>query len=261
MSERAANAVGLARFWKAFEPVDAPHVHEADRQLVLREPYRTYTTVEAYIASDDFGEPGPELQLGVLPAPFAGDLDQADIFILLLNPGFDTVDLYDRDSAFRDAYARTLRQDLAGEAFPFVYLNPAYCWTGAYRWWERKLRDTVQHLAERRQVSYLSALKLLSQHLAAIELVPYHSVSGPSHKLQHLPSANTARDFVHNTLLPRAHDGEVTLIVTRSVSLWGLDKARDESGSIIIYGAGHSRGASLTAASAGGEAILERLSP
>ena len=53
------------------------------------------------------------LHLGLLPMPFAGRLDRADIFILLLNPGFRPSDYFAefRDEAFRKAWSDNIRQE------------------------------------------------------------------------------------------------------------------------------------------------------
>lgn len=250
----------LADFWQNFEASAPPFIHPLDRDIVLKCPNRTFTKTEEYVASDDFGNPGSVLQLGLLPVPYAGDLSKADVFILLLNPGFDAVDIYGEADVheFRDATLRMLEQDLADEEFPFIFLNPRFCWSGGYRWWERKLHDVTANVAEKTACSYLHALKLVSQHLAAVELIPYHSATRPGGSLERLPSANAAKAFVRDELLPKAQRGDLTLIVTRQVLNWGILPA-DVRGDVVVYDAGHARGASLSTTSTGGKVILSLL--
>lgn len=250
----------LAKFWHAFNTLEAPYVHPLDRDLVLKQPHRLYSSTETYIASEDFGSPGSLLQLGLLPVPYAGDLGKADIFVLLLNPGFDTVDLYGEadEPAFHNATLQMIKQDQSDEDFPFMFLNPKFCWSGGYRWWEKKVRDVTAKISEKKEISYLDALKVMSQHLAAVELIPYHSATRPGGSLEKLPSAMAAKAFVRDELLPKAQRGELTLIVTRQVLNWGILPA-DVQGDVVVYDAGHARGASLSTASSGGRAVLRRI--
>lgn len=254
------SACSLAAFWQHFDSTTPPYTHPLDREIVLKLPHRVYSTTEDYVSSEDFGNPGSLLQLGLLPVPYAGDLAKADIFILLLNPGFDTVDIYGENdvSDFREATTRMLNQDLANEEFPFIFLNPKFCWSGGYRWWERKLHDVAATYANTKGVSYLEALRVVSQHLVAIELIPYHSASSPPGAVRKAPSAIEAQRFVKEVILPRARLGQVTVIVTRQAATWGLTASKGEPG-IVVYDGGHARGASLSTNSAGGQAILRRL--
>ena len=212
------------------------------------------------MACDRFGDPDDRrLHLSVPPQPFCGDLRRADIFILLLNPGLNISDYYAQThrQEFRHAYRRMLAHDMEGLEFPFIFLNPAYCWHGGYQWWEGKLRDITTFIAKRRFGGrYLEALRSLSTRLAAVELVPYHSRSFAAHRLiEELPSAKAAKAFVQGDLVPAATQDKATIIVTRQVTEWGLPKTVSN---VVQYEGGHTRGASLSLKSRGGEAILRR---
>jgi hypothetical protein len=256
----AALASSLATFWQAFQPGDPPFVHPADLAAVAKYAKAVIRTVEEHSRRAYFGNEAGMLQLGLLPAPFAGDLGRADIFILMLNPGFEIADFYaGSQHAYAAATEQTLRQDLSNEEFPFMHLNPEFCWSGGYRWWSKKLHDVARTYVALKGCSYREALATLSQHIASIELIPYHSVSGPSGALSKLPSAKAALAFVQNELLPTARRGEVTLIVTRKVAAWGIVADAETAKDIVIYGGGAARGAHLTSTTSGGEAILRRL--
>ncbi|HET9394211.1 MAG TPA: hypothetical protein VFO29_11915 [Candidatus Rubrimentiphilum sp.] len=248
-------------FWRRYDKRKPPFVHPDDEPALKRHPSCVFTSLEEYVQSRQFGVRDGTLHFGLHPAPFSGDLTTADIFVLLLNPGFDTVDIYGEYSVpeFRRATEKTLAQDLKGENFPFVYLDPQYCWSGAYRWWERKLRDVLSVLAFQKSVRYYDALKICSEHLATIELIPYHSASAPR-ALERLPSATAAKEYVRTNLVPRAHRGEITLIVTRQIGNWGVEIPTEPTQDIVLYDTGLTRGAPLTSSSPGGAAILRRLS-
>lgn len=178
----------------------------------------------------------------------------------MLNPGFGIADLHAEHEMpdFSRAVTTTFQQDLADEEYPFVYLNPRYCASGAYQWWGPKLRDIALRVSEEHSCLYADALKAVSQRIACIELIPYHCAGGPSPKLQKLPSATTAKNYVREELWPRAKAGEVLLIAARSIKPWGFSPT-ESSENVIVYGKGQVRGSSFSLRSPGGGAILRRL--
>lgn len=249
----------LTSFWSRYCPANAPFVHPEDEGVVLRLPHDNFTTVEQLVSSDRFGSEGSRLELGLIPAPYAGDLTRAEIFVLMLNPGFSAADLYGEGEVpeYRDAMLRTLHQDLSDEEFPFIHLNPRFCWSGGYRWWEKKLRDLALALIAD-EGSYYNALRKLSQRIAAIELMPYHSLVCASSILPKLRSVRLAKEYVQDVLVPCARRREIALVVTRQAKAW-LGGGFKPTGDIVVYDAAHARGASLSIKSAGGVAILKRL--
>lgn len=255
-------ASGLADFWREFDSENPPFIHPADRAVIEARQGRDhrFDSLEAFVNSPAFGDPGRGLHLHLLPLPFAGDLANADIFILLLNPGFETADYVagGHGSTLRAACADTIRQRVSDSAFPFFFLDPQFCWSGGYRWWEGKLRGVLAEFARLRGVSYLEALKALSRRMAVLEYFPYSSNSGPE-GLRELPSSAAARAYVHDAVLPRARMGELTLVVTRQSNAWGITAQDDNGSDIIVYGGGETRAAHLSTGSRGGKAILKRL--
>lgn len=261
--------MSLIRFWNDFAPRHgSPHIHPKDADLILKKGRSVldlpYANFRQFVRSERFGDfKDRRFHLSLLPVPYAGDLRKADIFILLLNPGFNFVDHYAEYEAsqFRARLLQNLRQKNHDAKFPFLYLDPNYCWHSGFMWWERKFREVGKILAEQKyQGSCLAALKELSQRVAAIELVPYHSTSFADHKLveQGLPSSVAAQNFVKANLLPRAAAGKATIIVTRRPHDWGLAPMRKHRG-VICYRGGLTRGASLGPRTLGGQAILKRL--
>jgi hypothetical protein len=189
-----------------------------------------------------------------------GDLQRADIFLLLLNPGFNVADYCAEWNVpdFRQRMERNLYQRLEGAKFPFLFLDPELCWHPGYRWWERKLRDVPVVLArERYGGRYREALRELSTRIAAIELVPYHSAAFHGHRLIHrLASTIQARRHVLTQLRDKALCEQALIVITRKAAAWGLTRSRR---GVIPCGPGHARAASLGSSTPGGIAMLARL--
>ncbi|WP_413870926.1 hypothetical protein [Albidovulum sp.] len=256
-----ANA--LVEFWSAFAPSEPPHIHPADAEY-LEQSGRTMSHVEArdfgsFIRSPDFGKWNGRFHLSLLPAPYLGDLDRADIFLLLINPGVALQSYLEQaDGRYLELWERTIHQRLDGTAFPNYTVDPANAWCGAYQWWEKKFRRIACELVQSTsQPSYMSALREISRRVAAIELNPYHSISRPNLKpLAQLPSTIAARKFVASDLLPRAAEGRAIVVVTRARADWGID---GNVKGVHVYDNTQARSASFSLPINGKAPILDRL--
>jgi hypothetical protein len=136
----------------------------------------------------------------------------------------------------------------------FCLLGSEMCWRPGFVWWEKKLREVIGCIAEAKNVSYAEAMQSLSQRLAVVELVPYHSGSFKAHKIiETLPSVQASRIYVRNTLLPKARRNDAVIIITLKIKAWGI-----RGGNVVLYEGGETRGASMSVKSKGGRAILKR---
>jgi hypothetical protein len=251
----------LIDFWRRCKLVAPPFAHPDDLPF-LRSSKGRHIDEEprdfaGFVSGPRFGDfQDTRFHLSLLPSPYAGDLDAAEIVVLLLNPGFSFTDYYaeTRVPECRRRLQRTLAQDLKGVEFPFMWLDPEYCWHSGFVWWERKLREIISRIArEKFHNRYLDALRDVSRRLAHLELVPYHSPSFRAHSLiDHLPSAKAARCFVRE-ILAKSGNGHKTFILTRARARWGLPEGSEN---LVIYEGGLTRGASLGSNSPGGRAIL-----
>jgi hypothetical protein len=249
----------LVDFWRRCDLTQAPFAHPDDLPVLRRQEGR-YIDEEpkdfaGFVSSPRFGAfEDTRLHLSLLPIPYSGNLRTADIVVLLLNPGFSFSDYYEsRSPEFCDRLKKTLAQNFTGVRFPFVWLDPEYCWHGGFRWWEQKLRAVISRIAkEKFSGKYLEALRDMSNRLALVELIPYHSSSFTAHGLiRDLPSACAARRFAQDA----ASQGDKTIIVTRQAASWNLSVENDH---LVVYEGGLTRGASLGPSSPGGKAILAR---
>jgi hypothetical protein len=251
----------IVKFWRDCPLDRPPFVHPEDlatlgqyEPSLLKLPRQTF---QQFVAGSRFGDfDDPRFHLSLLPTPYAGDLERADIFLLQLNPGLNFTDYYGewKVPKFRRRLIRNLRQELDGLEFPFAFLDPEFCWHSGFRWWEEKLRGVATTIANRKQVRYLDALRELSRRIAAIELVPYHSISFRDHRLiKDLASARQAKQYAQD-LRSKALLTKCSIIITRKVKEWGLRRMRN--GRVVLYSPALARGASLGPKTKGGQAIL-----
>lgn len=251
----------LVQFWKDWKRSQRskpPFVHPKDRPFLqdqLADPSNR-ANFDSYIRGQRFSPDCKSLHLSLFPVPYAGDLERATVIVLLLNPGFKYSDYWEEEiPEFRERLERNLHQKFnKSEEFPFMFLDPKFCWSSGFQWWERKLRDVIRKIAEANSKSYSEALSILSRQLACVELFPYHSSSfrGLKHFKQ-LPSVTVARCFARNLA---ANFREKTVIVTRGKEDWGINENRK---GICVYSAGQARGASLSENSKAWPAIMKQL--
>lgn len=253
----------LLDFWQRCDFSTAPYAHPDDLP-VLRKLQGRYINESplnfcSFVNSSRFGDfQDNRLNLSLLPNPFSGSLHAADIIILLLNPGLTFQDYYGEYEmpGFRERLIGMTIRNSEPVDFPFMWLDPGLCWHGGFLWWERKLRDVLTVIAQKKfGGKYLDALKSMSRRLACIELVPYHAPSFKAHGLiDKLPSTMAARAFAARAL-ESARSGEKTIIVTRQAAQWGITKTLPH---VVVYEGGLTRGASMGVNTEGGQAILAR---
>jgi hypothetical protein len=251
----------LTHFWNEMRCETAPFVHPRDRDWMLAP--RLTNKVRLNAPTDTLGwveeARGSCVQFGLLPVPYVGDLKRADIIICLLNPGLEAGDFYAElcVPAFRDAVSRSLRQDFkSDERYPFLFLDPQWCWTGGHRWWTKKLRGIISAISESCECSFDDATAKLASRIAAAELFPYHSATFEMHRaLTAIPSCDQAREFVRQS----AHDSDKIVIVTRQAKAWQLPRSGEPQPNLIVYKDGQERGAHLSPDTSGGQAILSKL--
>jgi len=247
--------------WANLQPQSGPFILDADREVLLDRQANSVTYhswCEASNAHDLCAPDDSRLHLGLLPEPFVGDIRNASIYILLLNPGVDPSAYFGEYEVteFREALIVNLQQ--RSQRNPFIGLDPQFAWHGIFRWWQQKLAGVTQCLANERGLSIAEARSCLCSAIASIELFPYPS---PSFRdgggFLEIPSVKLARDFVLESefILPRVERGEAIVIVMRKVDLWNLP---DMPG-VIKYDRKEARGAHLSPNSRGGKAILDHL--
>lgn len=247
----------LVELWKRIDLKSPPFIFPGDEKYLSEvNSFRNIVSFEKYV--DDINEikKAPhKFHLNLLPIPYMGNLETAKIFILMANPGLAASDY---KAEFQDAdYPNDLIKNLHQKAdsdFPYVSINPKYCWHGGFEYWDAKFKDIIGFIQKEYKLSYVDALSFFSQNVAALELIPYHSKQ--SNYLPGLESTKLIKNYVTGVLLPRARTGKILIVVTRNIRAWGLKEEKK----IILYGKpGQARGASLGKVTKGGKAIMEFL--
>jgi hypothetical protein len=188
---------------------------KAESAVVYRD-WRTYTEAHCFARSD-----GKEFHLGLMPMPYLGNLREARVFLLSLNPGIGAHDYFGEHQV--KEYAMELRRNLRQEEdarFPF--LLPAHSWHGGAAYWSPRLRGILNAVSEISKLSLADATAHCARRIAVLELVPYHSTTFEmtAAQVNKLESARLARAFVFGELLPRQSRGECKVIVLRARQHW-----------------------------------------
>jgi hypothetical protein len=150
------------------------------------------------------GKRADGLRFDVIPDPYFGDINQAEIVVLPLNPGFEDADLL--VNMQRDEYVTQNRLSLKHKSSPpFYVLSPELIYSGGYRWWMRIYKPLLQQ--------GISADNL-AHKMMSIQYLGYHSTTY-LHLNTTLPSQLYSFDLVRQAILLKK-----TILIMRSEKLW-----------------------------------------
>ena len=257
--------------WRKWNSNSFPHMLEADANVLksplIEEHVAKHPSWDEAMQAHDFCKPDDtRLHLGLLPTPFMGDMCNASIYVLMLNPGLSPCDYYGeyQISPFRQAVLANLRQEQLKGVMPFISLDPQFAWHSGFDYWHGKLGGVILKLAKARKTTFAEARSELGAKLAVVQLVPYHSASftDRGRLLDRLHSVKLAGEFVRKTVAERVRDKQAIAIVVRQVKRWSgyLPKDLTEEQGVIKYTKpAEARAASLSPTSPGGRAILRHL--
>lgn len=175
------------------------------------------------------------------PVPYLGNLQKADIFILLLNPVVGYSDYgTDARAEFRDALVQNIHQNFEGDGGRCLALDPQSWWSSWFSWYEKMLRTTISKYVEDAKKTYLDALDDLSRRLAIIELVPYYSSNSGRGKVKmglvrELKSAQAAKEAAQE-LVQGAADDKVLVVVRWGGREWGIKRDENVNNVIVCNG-------------------------
>ena len=261
----------LLNEWRNWNPDSYPYMLEADAQFLKSHQSEICFCPER---NPDFYSEDKRLHLGVLPTPFMGDMLNASVYVLMLNPGLDERDYeWDEKPCYREAVLASLKQERLEGTLPFLFLDTKFARHAGYSSWNytqrnrkpgRGLEKLIQALARKRGVSTEEARSELGKKLAVIQLVPYHSDKFSQKRwLGRLPSVRLAQKFVQEIAAKRVSAKEAIIIAARGVNQHWDKYLRDltEEQGVIKYASyrGEPITAYLTPKSRGGCAILRHL--
>lgn len=177
----------------------------------MENPWRELPDTPPFVAPADAAQiarlaprlRGPyELKLDLLPQPWTGNVNTAEVFMLALNPGFAEVDHQDLQNP---DYAEQWRLTLTFETrTPFYFLDPAFARTSGFQWWHRRLRELIA----------VAGLEVVAKKVMCLEHFPYKSV-----RYQPLGVTLPSQQFTAELLREAMRQGK-QVVVMRSERIW-----------------------------------------
>jgi hypothetical protein len=211
------------------------------------EPVRYDSWKDCWKGHDPFAT-STRLHPRLIPLPYMGNLSTARVVLLLLNPGLSASDYFAEyeNMEFRARKLANLRQDFEGEEYPFFSLDPSLAWHSGTMYWEKKLSAVIKEVAVRLGWDNNNARRLVANRIAALELLPYHSLSFglPAAAKKEMHSMRLAKQYASDLAAKaRGLKREVLLVVMRKHSEWDLGSY---PGTVVGIPKGHSRGGHLS---------------
>lgn len=155
--------------------------------------WRRLEAASPYVHPDDLEALTPRdkalMQFSLLPLPINGNLHEAEIVILMLNPGFSEGDLTWGSQAQRASMAQSLLANIRQAGWPDRYamfdLNPSFVGSGGADYWvgnelDRpggKFGHLVSALADGCSISKSEARRFVAFKIAVLQLVAYRATS------------------------------------------------------------------------------------
>ncbi len=160
------------------------------------------------------------LHFGRIPTPYLGDLRNAKVYILTLNPGHQPIDYWwdFQRPDFREAMKRNLKQI---QPVKFDFLNPEFAGHPGSKYWKKKFKDVIDGLTSETVTPHAAQAKIASA-TAVIQLVPYPSVKGDgvAELSDRLESTLLAKMFVKKHVLKKVRNREAIAVVLRQRWRW-----------------------------------------
>lgn len=175
-----------------------------------------------------------KLRLNVYPQHFVGDIDNAKIIILSLNPGY-SAEYYDAYKNITNKngtnYEQIIKENLEMKQ-PFFHAFELAN-ESDLGYWGNKMKCWVEGYDKKDNEELIESLKKITEDIALAEFFPYHSISynGMYDKLGKGTSPNSNRKikdylptqkFLFEKIKKRIDDknDEVIIILTRSFAKW-----------------------------------------
>ena len=280
----------LIKFWSEFSDLklkqsfdDKEYIHPKDKEIIDKLDKIECKNIDLYL-KNYANDPKYDsyIHSKLLPSPYCGDLRNAKIFILFLNPGFEESNHIDENNNdVIEAVKGTVAQNFENKIFDSYKqfsFNPLFSNTDWAHWIRKKFDGIIKEFSQQEPTcNYIEARKIFANNIAMLELFPYNSRRAfklNNNRLSELASYKLMKKYVDSLKL-RAENNEILLICLRSASRWGLSAPdKDEFKSVaakkdtefeqwvrnnknlIVYPTPYPRAASLSPASVGGRAIV-----
>ena len=213
-----SNTHRLIRNWRNCSFDSKPYLLPGDQSLLQhKESICVSSSFDEFIDSNFGSYSNTSLHIGLMPIPYVGNLEKANIYVLMSNPGLSYGDYYAEDTSqiYKNALIRNIRQEFEDTDFPFLFLNPRFAWHPGFGYWHSKFKSFLKVIRSEFEITYQEALRYLAERIACLEFTPYHSEKFSAKSIEGLLSVECVTDFVHSVLVPKAERGEATIIVAR----------------------------------------------
>lgn len=249
----------LVIYWKLLEVTSGELIHPCD-VVLLEKNKKIYCDFEGFISSvDNLFYESSQLHTGLIPIPYAGDLNKACIYLLMINPGFSPNDYFSENNCkeYRDDLINSLKQENLDTDYPFVFLNPKYCHTSGGQYWLKKFGSIIRKLNKEKELKYDDALKLVAKNICVLELFPYHSKNfNISNKIiRDLESTKKIKKFVSDLLKSNRN---IIIECLRRPENWGVNKCESNEKLNILLSE-QRQSASLNVEKEVGERVYNKL--
>ena len=158
----------------------------------------------------------------LLVVPFFGDVENAKIYILMGNPGFNPGAYI--DEVEDENYISLVNQNLKLELKTFKSLHEKAIKTEGYDYWSHKGRipKITKLLTELNKKDYSQNYEFVKNSICVIESIAYHSCNKPDNELYNLPSSRFTKRLVNEHVQTKVNKCEAMCFVWRSVSFWNM---------------------------------------
>ncbi|MBO4746228.1 MAG: hypothetical protein J5613_04140 [Alphaproteobacteria bacterium] len=218
----------LLKFWQSMEKQPNTEIVKEDYEILNRHNLLISANRWKQVCNDKTlkGERDAyKLHAELLAEPFDGDIENAKIYIVSINPHAGNY-LAEYTNNFYHPVLGPLLEDKIiknryqqNKDYPFYYLDPKLIATGGGHWWRnQRLQGVIDVLKHDYDITDYEAAEFIAKNVFDLELCPYHSESWDSGSkdaeiISTLPSVQVALDFVKNTIIPGVIDGSKKLIM------------------------------------------------
>jgi hypothetical protein len=136
----------LITLWRTLDVKHFPYVLPGDEAIENTHWHRIRNYYH-YLQSPDLCTNNKScFHLNLLPVPYGGDILNAKIYILALNPGFGAIDYYSEttDPSFIRHRINQIRQQKLNKRFPWI--DPKWSWHGGFKYWTDKLGNIIEEV-------------------------------------------------------------------------------------------------------------------
>lgn len=178
-----------------------------DTNLILREEKDVIEQFNAK-ASEEF-----KIHTEIMPAPFMGDVRNAPIVILMLNPGYDPKE---EERGFYSEYKHFWQNEIQHipsiTDLPLFCLDEQYCKFSPY--WNDKLKPIIS----------VAGKDKVAKHICKIQFFPYHSKKYKNIPKKILKNGNFDKYLPSQEynfqLVRKAISRNAIIIIPRAVKIW-----------------------------------------